>query len=233
MKVISWNVKGLIDPRKSRSINKWLREEHSAVDFICLQEIKTSWEIIKKRLSTVHSKLKWLHMPNNGAATIGVSSKFEIKEILCSEASSPNCIRVRLGGSSPFTIISIHAGGNAQVITNMWKELRALKGAVILSRDFNMVEFRQDRWEGKGIVLKGGELEEWERLKVDLDLTNLGGIGEFTWKNYSAPPLAQKARLDRTYVLQIIASIHVKAKASPSYSTRALDHYPLITKARW
>ena len=76
-------------------------------------------------------------------------------------------------------------------IMAIWEELSSLTGQVIIIGDFNMVEHVEDRWEGKGIVLRGQEeLDSWNAMKHQLDLVNVGNIGEYTWQNCSPPPLA-------------------------------------------
>ena len=42
----------------------------------------------------------------------------------------------------------------------MWQELSLVKGQFIFSINFNMVEILEDRWEGKGMAIRGGELEQ-------------------------------------------------------------------------
>lgn len=44
------------------------------------------------------------------------------------------------------------------------------------------------------------------------------------------PPLARKARLDRTYVLGALANAFIRSSASTNYTTCASDHYPIVTK---
>lgn len=106
---------------------------------------------------------------------------------------SPNWIGVRVGDTSPYTVIFVYVGRTSQ-------ELGKVKGPIIISEDFNMVESLDDRWECKGLVIKGGEMDQWECLQSKLDFTDVGSVGEFNWQNYSAPPLATKTRLHRTYV---------------------------------
>lgn len=196
------------------------------VDSLCLQEIQTSGDIVKQRLKTVHPKCFASTLPTTKelGAAIGVNPKIQIKEILFNDLSSPNWIGVRVGDTSPYTVISVYAGGTSQ-------ELGKVKGLVIISGDFTMVESLDDRWEGKGLVIKGGEMDQWECLKSKLDFTDVGSVGEFTWQNYSAPPLATKTRLHRTYVTQALANSFLRATASPYYNTCASNHYPpVVTK---
>lgn len=105
-----------------------------------------------------------------------------------------------------------------------------MEGPVILSGDFNMVEDISDRWDGKGNVINGEEKIQWEHCKTELDLTDVGFKGDFTWQNYSAPPLARKARLDRTYISQAMANAFLRAQASTCFNTCASDHYPILTR---
>ena len=233
MKIISWNIKGISDPKKAKAINRWLFNFHQNVDVVCLQETKASGDTAKSRLHSAHPKLIWFCTANpqgTGGSAIGINPKLQLKEILTSQLPTPNWIGVRLGGPNPFTIISVYAGGAVQVRTEMWKELSLITGPIILTGDFNMVESLDDRWEGKGQCIRGAELEEWEKLKEAHDLTDIGFPGDFTWQNYSLPPLARKARLDRTYITQSMANVFIRAEASPNYNSCISDHYPLVTK---
>ena len=231
MKIISWNVKGITDPKKAKSINKWLRDSHQNVDVVCLQEIKASGETAKQRLQAVHPKFIWFHTANSqgtGGAAIGINPKLQLQDIMLSNLPSPNWVGVKIGGASPLTVVSVYAGGSTQSRADMWQELSGLQGPVILSGDFNMVEFIEDRWEGKGVTIKGSELTQWEALKNSLDLTDIGDIGKFTWQNYSAPPMARKARLDKTFVLTAVANKYIRVKIAPNFNTCLFDHHPII-----
>ena len=231
MKIITWNVKGLTDPQKAEAISSWLFKGQMKLDFLCLQEIKATGTTVKQRLRTVHPGLTWLHTPNNqgtGGAAIGVHPQSTIEEVLCSSASQPNWIGVKIGGPTPYTVISIYAGGSVPERTQIWEELSSIQGEIILAGYFNMVENIDDRWESKGQTIRGQELLSWTNLKNMLDLADMGNVGEFTWQNYSPPPLARKARLDRAYVSRGLANSFIRVKAAPSYSSCASDHYPVV-----
>lgn len=81
-----------------------------------------------------------------------------IEEVLYSNASQPNWIGVKKGGPSPYTVISIYAGGSVPERTQIWEELSSIQGEIILAGDFNMVENIDERWKSKGQTLKGQKL---------------------------------------------------------------------------
>lgn len=56
----------------------------------------------------------------------------------------------------------------------MWEELTKLQGSIIIFGDYNMVENCEDRWEGKGVTLKGMDLSMWYKVMTNLDLTDIG-----------------------------------------------------------
>lgn len=148
MKVVTWNIKGISDPKKARAIHSWLRRDNLKVNFICLQEIKATGSILQQRLQTVHQSLHWFSTNNpqgSGGAAIGVSPKLDIKEVVESALSSPNWIGVKIKGPIPFSVVSVYAGGSVNDRTEMWIELQQLEGPVILTGDFNMVESIKDR----------------------------------------------------------------------------------------
>lgn len=113
------------------------------------------------------------------------------------------------------SIISVYVGRSIKDRINLWSSLRQLQGNIILTGDFNMVEFAVDRWQGKGIVLAGQELRSWNDTKETFDLFDPGELGTFTWQNYSLPLLARKARLDRAYIFSTLANMFIRIKVTP------------------
>lgn len=112
-------------------MQNWLKKDHQDVDSLCLQETKVSRDIIKQRLKLVHPKLIWFHSTDNGeigGATTRLDPRLQIKEILCSELSSPNWIEVRVGDTFPYAMISIYVGGTIQNRADMWKEFTKIRG---------------------------------------------------------------------------------------------------------
>ena len=62
-----------------------------------------------------------------------------------------------------------------------------------------MVDILEDRFQKKGQVISGSEKIEWTNLKNQLNLIDVGVVGEYTWQNYGIDSTLRKARLDRCY----------------------------------
>ena len=76
-------------------------------------------------------------------------------------------------------------------------------------------------------MIHGQEKEEWMSLKNQLELMDLGNIGDFSWQNYSHDPLARKARLDRAYGTSTWINQFLNAECAINKSTTLLDRYPI------
>ena len=84
-----------------------------------------------------------------------------------------------------------------------------------------MVELYEDRCQRHGQVIAGDEKGEWTSLKEQLNLIDMGIIGEFSWQNYGKGHLLRKAKQGEQYI---------RTKCRISYRTNLSDHYPIIAK---
>ena len=74
MKLISMNVKGIIDPQKANLIKQWLRTK-GHIDILTIIEVKTKGEELTRRLNTVSQDHMWLqtfHSQGAGGLAVGV-----------------------------------------------------------------------------------------------------------------------------------------------------------------
>ena len=59
MKIISFIVKGILDPSKGKKIKVWLKQQDN-FDAIILIEIKCASEELLQRLDSINNQLKWI-----------------------------------------------------------------------------------------------------------------------------------------------------------------------------
>ena len=82
------------------------------------------------------------------------------------------------------TLIAVYALGPQAQRYKIWESIRKeYDEPVILIGDFNMVELYEDRYKKLGQVISGTEKREWNNLKNQLNLIDVGVVGEYTWQN--------------------------------------------------
>ena len=78
MKIISFNVNGILDPSKGKKIKAWLNQQDN-FDAIFLIKIKYAGEELIQRLNAINNQLKWIvtsHTQGIGGIACGLKNQW-------------------------------------------------------------------------------------------------------------------------------------------------------------
>lgn len=145
---LSFNSKGLTDPARAVSIKKWMVDNGFSFDLICLQEIKCAGFVLDFNLKRINSSFSWfssVHDAGRGGIVIGVSSSLakDIVDVFVNKS----WVCVDFGGELNFKCMSVYAPCSPRERAQVWSDIAAISGDVILCGDFNMVEYTEDRFQ--------------------------------------------------------------------------------------
>lgn len=221
IKVITFNVRGLNDPRKVDRLRNYFQGNLGGADVILLQEHKLrdtkaanlGRSLFPKRKCWVLEAEPGYNVDGHeGAGKGGICTI--LHEKLAPSVSGHGTILqnrafwFKLKGlpGGDLGIVNLYAPNDSRERTLLWQELSATLPSDcrwIVSGDFNMVESAQDKSILCGKLMTNREQIVWEAFKTSFhlrDTFNHTGKLKFSWDNRRRDGCRVLGRLDRHYV---------------------------------
>ncbi|MCO5606949.1 hypothetical protein L7F22_064746 [Adiantum nelumboides] len=221
---------GFSDPAKAISIKKWLADCSKLPDILCLQELKTTDDLLKNHLRRIGSHYSWFytnHHCGKGGAVVGIKACYSnlVKDV--NKSSRDNWIGIQLAEPFNYMLVCLYASSSYSDKVATWDELAGLTAPLVLIGDFNMVETTDDRWRNLGQVISRLEKDKWSHLCDHLNLVDVSESTRLTWSNKQSGSCYIAARLDRCYMTADLIQTHwqicyVHSLASLADSTTAV-----------
>ena len=221
IKIITFNVRGLNDPKKVDRLRNFFQNSQRGVDVIFLQEHKLRDTKAANLGRTLFPRRKcWVSEADPGYNVDGQEGAGKggictlLHEKLAPLVSSYGSILhnrafwFRLKGlpGGDLGILNIYAPNDSRERTLLWQELSARLPSDcrwIVSGDFNMVESAQDKSTLCGKLIPQRERLVWEAFKASFQLSDTfshTGKLHFSWDNRRRDGCRILGRLDRHYV---------------------------------
>ena len=183
-KAMTFNCKGLTHPARAKAIHTWLRDLSINLDFLCLNEVKTSAFLLDSHLKIVNKNFSWItssHPAGRGGVCLDLNDSMQ--KALIKSIRRVSWVAAILGPPFNFTVAAVYAPTSSRERSLLWADLQVISGPVILTGDFNMVNSLEDRWNRLGKTISGEEASAWHALAVHLDLIDISTNCGMTWAN--------------------------------------------------
>ena len=202
LKLVSWNVRGLNDPKKRGILRNWLRKWK--VDVVCLQETKldrVDWRIIRSIWG--NSFVDWVALDAistaGGVLLLWDKRVLELVDSTVGQFSVSCCWKGLLDGFH-WVGTGIYGPTRDEIRPDLWSELKDIRQRWAqpwcVFGDFNAVRFPNER---SGSNRFSASMTDFSDFIEDMNLVDLPlHGGRYTWCNGATNP--SMSRIDRILV---------------------------------
>lgn len=173
LRVVSWNVSGLYDPKTKLLLENFLKSLHQEVHILMLQEVKATGFKLTSALQSIlpdyHQIIAQSGSGSGGTALL-IHQDFQIKDSGSIHSGMLAWAKVE-GELGSFHIASVYVPGTPRERADLWKLLNnnLPNGNWIIGGDFNFTELAEISTT-QSSLLEGDELEEWQAFKCERGL---------------------------------------------------------------
>ncbi|XP_059429046.1 uncharacterized protein LOC132162844 [Corylus avellana] len=231
MNLISWNCRGLGNPRAVRDLCQMVKEKRPTLLF--LMETKS----IKHKLEGVRTKLGFEGL--FAVDPIGRSGGVALfwKEAGCLEIQNftrrhINAVVHSPGCDNYWTLTCFYGHPESAKRHESWALLNHLKSflpkAWLCIGDFNEIVEQEEKVGGD--VRRESQMEQFRMVLEDCGLSDMGYKGsKFTWTNCHKDGTFMKERLDRAVANRAWCEMYINREVQV-LAARSSDHKPLLLK---
>jgi hypothetical protein len=192
LKLLSWNVRGLNDPKKREVLKNWLRKWKVGV--VCLQETKldrVDWRLFQS--IWVNRFVGWVMLNTvNTAGGIVLLWDKRVLELTDSKVGtfSVTCCWKGLADGFEWVGLGVYGPNRDDLWSDLWEELMGVHQQWphpwCVFGDFNLARFQSER---RGCTRVSTSMVEFSDFIEDLNLVDLSlNGGCYTWSSGSANP---------------------------------------------
>eukprot|EP00253_Pinus_taeda_P030654 PITA_30654 len=231
MKLISWNIRGLNSPRKSKLLKNLIMEEQPAIFF--LQETKCSLNFIERAAAKAWAGSQVTAVEAQGAsgglAILWDARKIQLTNIHAHKSFIQACFHL-IGTNIHGHLTNVYFPQETQQKADILNSIARLNRdrvhpLWVIGGDFNMIANSEEKIGGRCRPNKDGTLlKDFIQSNWLIDLPTANGL--YTWTNKRIIPMQIASRLDRFLISD--NAIHVGGEFTAHIIPfSGSDHWPI------